>query len=332
MKIKVFYLGYDIKTVYLINSSERFELIGVAAIPELIETKTYNLFDSIFKSLYKWQLKNRYSYFQQLLIFLLHLFKRCASNLYTQYTDYLLYLIKNKISIIDENAISTPWDIDIFIVNNWWKISSQVLEIPRYGCINIHPSNLPKYRGSVPTLWSLKNGDNFSAVSFIILNSKIDTGLIIAQHIFPIELQDDSIDIEHKIENIISIYLLDDIDKYISGVIIPYEQSEEEASLTAKYYDYMQINFNTESNNEIRNKVILYPYLFPLDLCYFIAHQKKIHVKSCLISSKEIEPRKQKRIGLNLYIGCRDSHSIKIRLFKDLSIRKSLYIILAKYD
>lgn len=327
MKIKAFYLGYDIKTMYLISSNKKFELIGVATIPELLELKTHNIFDSVYRTLYRWQIENRHLKLQNLYIFIVSVCRCFMSSFYAKYSEYLLYLIRNKICIINENEIPASWNIDVFIVNNWWKIAAPILAIPRYGCINIHPSALPKYRGAVPTLWSLKNGDVSSAVSFIVLNSKMDAGSIIAQYVFPIGKHDDSIDLEYKIEEITSKYLLRDIDSYVNGQIIPSNQIEEDASSTAKYRDYMQVNFEMESCIEIRNKVILYPYLCPIDLCYMILDKVKINIKNCSISSKKMKPGIKKRIGLNVFVGCRDGLSIKIRLFRDLSIKNSLYLI-----
>lgn len=326
-KVRTFYLGYDIKTAYLINSDERFELVGVALISELLELNTFNIFDSIFRFLYKCKIKNKHLIFQPFLVFILHIFRKLLSNLYSKYADYLFFLIKNNVKVVRENNIQKDWNIDVFIVNNWWKLSSSILLIPHYGCINIHPSILPMYRGSLPTLWSLKNGDNYSAVSFILLDSKIDAGPIISQYKFKIMKQDNSIDLEYKIEEIVSKYLLNDIIKYVNGLVIPYAQSEEHISFTDKYYNYMQIRFNVESSVEIRNKVKLYPYLFPIDLCYFFLGKRKIYIRNCSISSKNIGSDITKIIGLNLYIKCIDGKLIVIKLFKDINIVESLYII-----
>lgn len=314
--------------MYLINSNDKFELVGVAIIPELLNSKTNNPIDNIYKFAYKGIIEGKnFGIYKSLSIFIIRVLKNLLSVLYSKYADYLLFLLTNRIRVLEENKISTFSDIDVIVVNNWWKIDDEVLSTPRYGCVNIHPSALPKYRGSVPTLWALKNKDDYGAVSFIVMNSEIDKGSIINQHGFPINQYDNSIDLEYKIENIISKYLLEDICKYIEGKLIPYEQTKEFASSTAKYYDYMQINFNTETSYELYNKILLYPYLFPMDLCYFSIEKKKYFLQNASISSRKLKPGLRKRIGLNLYIGCIDGRSIKIKLFRDLCLKQSFYLM-----
>jgi len=55
------------------------------------------------------------------------------------------------------------------------------LKIPKYGCINVHPSMLPKYRGSAPIQWAILNGDKTTGVTIMYLNEQMDAGDIILQ-------------------------------------------------------------------------------------------------------------------------------------------------------
>ncbi|MHC4453487.1 MAG: methionyl-tRNA formyltransferase [Planctomycetota bacterium] len=61
------------------------------------------------------------------------------------------------------------------------KISSEILDLPRYKCINIHASLLPKYRGAAPINWALINGEEETGVTSIILQEKMDAGKMIIQ-------------------------------------------------------------------------------------------------------------------------------------------------------
>ena len=61
------------------------------------------------------------------------------------------------------------------------KISSEILDLPRYKCINIHASLLPKYRGAAPINWALINGEEETGVTSIILQEKMDAGRMIIQ-------------------------------------------------------------------------------------------------------------------------------------------------------
>lgn len=69
---------------------------------------------------------------------------------------------------------------DVFVVVAYGKIlPSRILEIPRLGCINVHGSLLPKYRGSAPIQWAILNGDTVTGVTTQQMNEGIDTGDIL---------------------------------------------------------------------------------------------------------------------------------------------------------
>lgn len=75
---------------------------------------------------------------------------------------------------------------DLFVVVAFSILPDNIIDIPKYGCVNIHPSLLPKYRGSSPIQYALLNGDKETGVSIINLNSKIDSGAILGQKTFSI--------------------------------------------------------------------------------------------------------------------------------------------------
>tara|TARA_B100000029_G_scaffold495297_1_gene560116 strand:- start:422 stop:898 length:477 start_codon:yes stop_codon:yes gene_type:complete len=70
---------------------------------------------------------------------------------------------------------------DLFVVVAFKFLPDSIINIPKYGSINIHPSLLPKYRGSSPIQYALLNGDSETGVSIIHLNHKIDSGSILGQ-------------------------------------------------------------------------------------------------------------------------------------------------------
>lgn len=71
---------------------------------------------------------------------------------------------------------------DLMILVAYGQIlSKEVLDIPTLGCLNIHPSLLPKYRGSAPIQWAIIRGETETGISFLFMNEKIDSGDIIAQ-------------------------------------------------------------------------------------------------------------------------------------------------------
>ena len=120
----------------------------------------------------------------------------------------------------------------------------EIIFAPKFKSVNIHPSKLPQYRGALPTLWALRNRDRESAVTYIVLDGRVDSGYIIGQYFFEISSSDDWLTFEVKIDKIIRMTLLHDLKGYLSGTIIPVEQDGDSLSVTGRYYDYMAINWH----------------------------------------------------------------------------------------
>lgn len=105
--------------------------------------------------------------------------------------------IENNIPLIQPDRIRRKENIevleafnaDVFVVAAYGQIlTEKILNIPRYGCINVHGSLLPKYRGAAPIQWSLINGETETGVTIMRMDKGIDTGdMILAEKvaIFP---------------------------------------------------------------------------------------------------------------------------------------------------
>ena len=82
----------------------------------------------------------------------------------------------------DATEIITSINPDIVIVVAYGKIlPPSVLSIPKYGCINVHASLLPKYRGAAPIQWAVLNGDSETGVCIMQMDEGLDTGDIISE-------------------------------------------------------------------------------------------------------------------------------------------------------
>ena len=80
---------------------------------------------------------------------------------------------------------------DLIVVAAYGRILPQeILDYPKYGCINVHSSLLPKYRGAAPIHWSILNGDKETGVTIMHMALALDAGDIIAQAATPIDLNE----------------------------------------------------------------------------------------------------------------------------------------------
>lgn len=68
----------------------------------------------------------------------------------------------------------------------------EVLELPKLGCVNVHSSLLPKYRGAAPINWAILNGEDKTGVTIMYMAEGLDTGDILAQRSTPIDINENA--------------------------------------------------------------------------------------------------------------------------------------------
>jgi methionyl-tRNA formyltransferase len=71
-----------------------------------------------------------------------------------------------------------------------WRIPVEALAVPRLGCVNGHPSLLPRYRGPIPMAWAMRNGETEIGMTYHLMDAQFDTGNILAQKAVPLDLDD----------------------------------------------------------------------------------------------------------------------------------------------
>jgi methionyl-tRNA formyltransferase len=90
--------------------------------------------------------------------------------------------------------------LDLLVSVGWPRLmKKRVLEAPRLGCINLHTSKLPDYRGRHPVHWAMLRGEREVGVTLHFMNERFDAGDIILQDTVPIERDDDLNDVHHRL-------------------------------------------------------------------------------------------------------------------------------------
>jgi methionyl-tRNA formyltransferase len=89
-------------------------------------------------------------------------------------------------------ALIRPLEPDLIVCSGFnWLIPREVIEIPRYGAINMHPSLLPRYRGPIPVSWAIRNGDEEIGLTIHRMDEHYDTGPVLAQGSAPLPIDVD---------------------------------------------------------------------------------------------------------------------------------------------
>jgi methionyl-tRNA formyltransferase len=109
-----------------------------------------------------------------------------------------------------------------------------ILDLPRHGCLNVHTSLLPKYRGAAPIQWAIANGDTETGVTIMKMDVGLDTGPIVSQRRTPIRADDDSATLHDRLAQLGAELLVQTIPDYVAGKIQPVPQPAEGASYAAK--------------------------------------------------------------------------------------------------
>lgn len=147
-------------------------------------------------------------------------------------------------------------DPDVICVTAYGKIiPKSILELPKYGCINVHPSLLPKYRGAAPVNWTLINGEKVTAVTIMQMDEGMDSGDILLVREFEISDEEDAGTMLDKLSYVGGEMLVETLNLLKDGKLNPIKQDESLVTYAPmlKKSDG-EIDWN-KSSIEIRNLV-----------------------------------------------------------------------------
>lgn len=124
-------------------------------------------------------------------------------------------------------------DADLGVIAYYSKIMPKtILELPKYGFLNAHPSLLPRWRGPSPVQAAILAGDKTTGVTIHLASEKPDAGPILAQKEIPISQQDTCLSLTGKLANEGAMLLIPTIKKWLAGEIMPKEQDHSKATFT----------------------------------------------------------------------------------------------------
>ncbi len=120
---------------------------------------------------------------------------------------------------------------DVIVVAAYGQILPQpVLDLPRYGCINVHPSLLPRFRGASPVAAAILAGDDFTGVSIMLMDKGLDTGPILVRAQIPVSAQDTTGSLTAKLSQIGARLLQEVLSRWLRGELTARPQNEAEAT------------------------------------------------------------------------------------------------------
>ena len=124
---------------------------------------------------------------------------------------------------------------DLMVVVAYGQILPQtILDLPQFGCLNVHTSLLPKYRGAAPIQWAIADGEPETGVTIMKMDAGLDTGAILSTRRTPILATDDSQVLHDRLAQLGAELLAETIPNYVAGKITPQPQPAESSTYAAK--------------------------------------------------------------------------------------------------
>jgi len=123
------------------------------------------------------------------------------------------------------------WAPDLIVVAAFGQIlKKDVLELPRYGCINVHASLLPRWRGAAPINAAILAGDEETGVTIMQMDVGLDTGLMLAQRSIRLTRDDTAGSVTRALSTLGADLLIDTLPRWIAGEIQPQQQDDSLAT------------------------------------------------------------------------------------------------------
>jgi len=152
--------------------------------------------------------------------------------------------VSRGLTVVQPSAFKEPEPVsqltgfrpDIIVVAAYGQIlPKSVLDIPRYRCLNIHPSLLPKFRGPSPIVSAILEGSEFSGVSLMLMDEGLDTGPVLARAQVSVSARDTAGSLTAKLSLLAAQMLLEVLPAWLRGELTPRPQNEAEATYSSMF-------------------------------------------------------------------------------------------------
>jgi len=142
------------------------------------------------------------------------------------------------------------WNPDLIVVAAYGQIlKKDVLDLPRFGCLNVHASLLPRWRGAAPINAAILHGDKETGVTIMQMDVGLDTGPMLAKRSMRLSADDTAGSVTEALSHLGADLLMETLPDYLSGNITPQPQPEEGATYAPMLKkDLGRLDFRREVN------------------------------------------------------------------------------------
>lgn len=181
-----------------------------------------------------------------------------------QMTPVKVCALEHGIEVFQPVKIKSPeavevlrsFEADVFVVAAFGQILSQeILDMPRFGCLCVHASLLPAYRGAAPIQWVILNGEKESGVTIMQMDAGVDTGDMLLKAVVPIEEKETDESLHDKLAAAGSSLIVEALKKLEAGELTPEKQDSEKSCYAKMLTKSMGLIDWNETAQNIERKV-----------------------------------------------------------------------------
>lgn len=155
------------------------------------------------------------------------------------------------VKIKEQEAVAEleKYQADLFVVAAFGQLlSEEILNMPEYGCINIHASLLPAYRGAAPIQWAVLNGEKESGVTIMQMDKGLDTGDMLLKRSVELSPKETGDSLHDKLMHLGAELIVEALPKLEKGELVPEKQKDELSSYAKKLTKAMgQIDWSKDA-------------------------------------------------------------------------------------
>ncbi len=201
---------------------------------------------------------------------------------------------------------------DFIVVSAYGNIlPKRILDIPKYGCVNLHGSLLPEYRGAAPIQWSVINGDRLTGVTTMLMDVGLDTGDILLTSEKVIGPDETAGEVFEALANLCPELLIKTLKALEEGSITPVKQDNERATYVSVLKKEMSVINWTENASVIHNLIRgMNPW--PVARTFFNGKVLKVYASSVCADISSLSAGSVKVNGNDIFVTCGEGSVLKL--------------------
>ena len=219
--------------------------------------------------------------------------------------------LRNNPEVIEDLRTISP-DL-ILVVAYGLILPAEIINLPKFGCINIHASLLPRWRGAAPIERSILEGDNKGGITYMKMDEGLDTGPIMKLLPCSIDEDEDSESLEKKYQKLSQVELTSFLKDLVEGRVKEVKQNTELATYAEKIEKQeTEIFWEQEPVEHIERKIRA---LFPKYGAFTFFGDKRIKILNSTkaTTSHLLSPGELSEKGGALYVGCQNNQSLRLQ-------------------